>query len=101
MILKNFCQRTGIAAGGIFYNVQPGTAAQLNIRLKLTTKSQIETRLPELKYSDANSQSSNVPTCSNTHVGSSIFIRLVIQILSVQAILTICTGFFDFSFMKF
>jgi hypothetical protein len=22
-------QRTGIAAGGIFYNVQPGTAAQL------------------------------------------------------------------------
>jgi hypothetical protein len=24
-------QRTGIAAGGIFYNVQPGTAAQLKI----------------------------------------------------------------------
>ena len=24
-------QRAGIAAGGIFYNVQPGTAAQLKI----------------------------------------------------------------------
>ena len=28
---KNCLQRTGIAAGGIFYNVQPGTAAQLKI----------------------------------------------------------------------
>jgi hypothetical protein len=25
-------QRTGIAAGGIFYNVQPGAAAQLKIQ---------------------------------------------------------------------
>jgi hypothetical protein len=31
-----------------------------NIKLKLKTKSQIETRLPELKYSDANSRSFNV-----------------------------------------
>jgi len=31
-----------------------------NIKLKLTTKSQIETRLPEPTYSDANSRSFNV-----------------------------------------
>jgi hypothetical protein len=35
--INNLClliflnQRAGIAAGGIFYNVQPGTAAQLKI----------------------------------------------------------------------
>ena len=29
--LKGYSQRAGIAAGGIFYNVQPGTAAQLKI----------------------------------------------------------------------
>ncbi len=29
--IGNGCQRTGIAAGGIFYKVQPGTAAQLKI----------------------------------------------------------------------
>ena len=28
---KPYAQRAGIAAGGIFYNVQPGTAAQLKI----------------------------------------------------------------------
>jgi len=27
----NAAQRAGIAEGGIFYNVQPGTAAQLKI----------------------------------------------------------------------
>ena len=31
-----------------------------SIKLRLTTKSQIETPLPELKYSDANSRSLNV-----------------------------------------
>jgi hypothetical protein len=31
-----------------------------NIKLKLTTKSQIDIRLPEQKYSDANSRSFNV-----------------------------------------
>ena len=29
--MANFVLRAGIAAGGIFYNVQPGTAAQLKI----------------------------------------------------------------------
>ena len=29
--MYNSTQRTGIAAGGIFYNVQPGAAAQLKI----------------------------------------------------------------------
>jgi hypothetical protein len=29
--LKNAAQRAGIAAGGIFYTVQPGTAAKLKI----------------------------------------------------------------------
>jgi len=31
MSKKGDAQRAGIAAGGIFYNVQPGTAAQLKI----------------------------------------------------------------------
>ena len=30
-LIRYYCQRAGIAAGGIFYNVQPGTAAQLKI----------------------------------------------------------------------
>jgi hypothetical protein len=30
-VVEYYCQRAGIAAGGIFYNVQPGTAAQLKI----------------------------------------------------------------------
>jgi hypothetical protein len=61
VLRKGNVQRTGIAAGGIFYNVQPGNRCPIeNIKLKLTTKSQIETRLPEPKYSDANSRSFNV-----------------------------------------
>ena len=28
IVQRHSLQRTGIAAGGIFYNVQPGTAAQ-------------------------------------------------------------------------
>jgi hypothetical protein len=32
---KNSSQRSGIAAGGLFYNVQPGTAAWLVLKLKL------------------------------------------------------------------
>jgi len=59
--LYNGSLRTGIAAGGEFI-VRPARnrCPIENIKLKLTTKSQIETRLTELKYSDANSRSFNV-----------------------------------------
>jgi hypothetical protein len=32
---KTGTQRAGIAAGGIFYNVQPGTAAQLKTKVEV------------------------------------------------------------------
>ena len=54
-------QRTGIAAGVEFIARPARNYCPIeNIKLKLTTKSQIETRLPEQKYSDANSRSFNV-----------------------------------------
>jgi hypothetical protein len=53
---------SGIAADGYFINGHPANRCPIeNITLKLKTKSQIETRLPELKYSDANSRSINKP----------------------------------------
>lgn len=54
-------QQAGIAAGGEFI-VRPvrNCCPIENIKMKLTTKSQIEIRQPEQKYSDANSRSLNV-----------------------------------------
>jgi len=53
--------RSGIAAGVEFIVRLARNCCPIeNIRLKLTTKSQIETRLPEPKYSYANSRNFNV-----------------------------------------
>ena len=59
--VEHDAQRAGIAAGGEFI-VRPARnqCPIENIRLKLTTKSQIEIRQPEQKYSDANSRCFNV-----------------------------------------
>ncbi len=38
IFIKNCIQRAGIAAGGIFYNVQPGTAAQLKFKVEVNNK---------------------------------------------------------------
>jgi hypothetical protein len=61
MVKYNCRQRTGIAAG-VEFIVRPARnyCPIENIKLKLTTKSQIEIRLPEQKYSDAYSRSFNV-----------------------------------------
>ena len=63
LLVKKHCwqQRTGIAAGVEFIARPARNCCPIeNVKLKLTTKSQIETRLPEQKYSDANSRSFNV-----------------------------------------
>ena len=53
-------QRAGIAAGGEFIVRPARNQWQIeNTKLKLITKSQIETRRPEKKYSEANSRSFN------------------------------------------
>ena len=57
----NCHQRTGIAAGVEFIVRPARNCCPIEIiKLKLTTKSQIENRLPEQMYSDANSRSFNV-----------------------------------------
>jgi len=54
--------RPGIVAGGGFNVRSDRNCCQIeNIKYKLTTKSHIETRLPEQKYSDAKSRCLNVP----------------------------------------
>jgi hypothetical protein len=45
---------------GYFITSSPAPLPIENMMLKLTTKSQIDIRLPELKYSDANSRSFDV-----------------------------------------
>ena len=79
---------TCIAAGGIFYNVQPGTTADRKYLLKITTKAKLLTSSWSQSTAMQNAEVlMSSPACCNTHVSGRL--QYIIFILSVNQLVSL------------